>query len=374
VAAGSHASNAPFTIKHSTGSATVLVNQRLNGGQWMLLGTYTFSAGTAGTVTLTDKANGTVIADAVKLVPTGGGTTQEALRYLHTDHLGTPRLATDAAQQVLWRWDGNAFGDSAPNQDPDGDGTLTTVNLRYPGQYFDGETGLHYNWNRYYDPKTGRYITSDPIGLAGGLNTYSYVYNNPLSFIDPLGLKVYLTSHNISPTSSWHTTLLLIPDDQHAFAGRPGFLKGGASDGLANGKWYTVISAEPDSSNPFNPGNLIGERNRSSDLPGENTVNREVTASGPLTYSNTCRAKPPGDTELINYLINFAASYGNNAPYGYPRRFSNTGELPPDTYNSNSYTAGILRAINASTAAPSDNSFPGFDRPLPLNFFSSPKY
>jgi RHS repeat-associated protein len=218
VAAGSHASNAPFTIKHSTGSATVLVNQRLNGGQWMLLGTYTFSAGTAGTVTLTDKANGTVIADAVKLVPTGGGTTQEALRYLHTDHLGTPRLATDAAQQVLWRWDGNAFGDSAPNQDPDGDGTLTTVNLRYPGQYFDGETGLHYNWNRYYDPKTGRYITSDPMSVGAHvqkwmaslgkgsidsppleLNSYAYVVNNPLRWIDPTGLEVLICSKAWTP-------------------------------------------------------------------------------------------------------------------------------------------------------------------------------
>lgn len=182
VAASTNASNAPYTIKYSTGSAAIAVNQRLNGGQWMLLGTYTFNAGTTGTITLTDKANGTVIADAVKLVPTSGGTTQEKIRYLHTDHLNTPRLATDAAQQVLWRWDGKAFGDSVPT------GSIT-VNLRYPGQYFDAETGLHYNMARYYDPKNGRYISSDPIGLAGGLNTYAYVRNNSLRYIDPLGLR-----------------------------------------------------------------------------------------------------------------------------------------------------------------------------------------
>jgi RHS repeat-associated protein len=62
------------------------------------------------------------------------------------------------------------------------------LNIRFPGQYYDQETGLHYNYFRYYDPSTGRYINSDPVGLGGGLNTYAYVGNNPLKYLDFYGL------------------------------------------------------------------------------------------------------------------------------------------------------------------------------------------
>jgi RHS repeat-associated protein len=104
----------------------------------------------------------------------------DVVTYLHTDHLGTPRYGTNSGGTQVWAWDSDAFGIGTPT------GSVT-VNLRFPGQYFDAESDLHYNWNRYYNPETGRYIASDPIGLDGGLNTYLYANANPVMFIDPNG-------------------------------------------------------------------------------------------------------------------------------------------------------------------------------------------
>jgi RHS repeat-associated protein len=109
-----------------------------------------------------------------------------SITYLHTDHLATPRKATDEAGAVVWQWDSEAFGNKLPES------SGATVNLRFPGQYYDQETGLYYNYFRYYDPATGRYITSDPIGLQGGLNTYGYVGGNPVYWVDPWGLKSWI--------------------------------------------------------------------------------------------------------------------------------------------------------------------------------------
>jgi len=117
--------------------------------------------------------------DAVPIAQFTGG----AVTYLHTDRLGTPRIGTDQAGMDVWRWEPDAFGTTAPT------GTVT-VNLRYPGQYFDAETGLHQNWHRTYAPSSGRYLESDPIGLGGGLNTFGYVTGNPLRYSDPRGLCV----------------------------------------------------------------------------------------------------------------------------------------------------------------------------------------
>ena len=90
----------------------------------------------------------------------------------------------------MWRWDqGEPFGNDVPNNNPSGAGAFE-FNLRFPGQYFDRETSLAYNYFRDYDPSVGRYVESDPIGLRGGINTYLYAYGDPLIFVDPKGLAV----------------------------------------------------------------------------------------------------------------------------------------------------------------------------------------
>ena len=110
--------------------------------------------------------------------------------YIHADHLNTPRAMTDSTKKIVWRWDGDAFGKTAPNQNPDGDSVTDILNLRFAGQHYDVETGFYYNINRDYDPDNGRYtLQADPLGLNGGSwSLYSYVSGDPISLVDPLGL------------------------------------------------------------------------------------------------------------------------------------------------------------------------------------------
>jgi RHS repeat-associated protein len=121
----------------------------------------------------------------------GAGANQK-LYYIEADMLGTPRVVIDPARNVaVWRWDlaGEAFGDSAPEQDVDGDGIALVFDMRFQGQKYDAASGLSYNYFRDYDPATGRYVQSDPIGLDGGISTYGYAGANSLVFFDPLGLQ-----------------------------------------------------------------------------------------------------------------------------------------------------------------------------------------
>ncbi|MFD0322478.1 RHS repeat-associated core domain-containing protein [Lysobacter gummosus] len=126
-------------------------------------------------------------------VISGIGSAQK-LFYIEPDHLGSPRVVIDPSRNVaVWKWGlkGEAFGNTLPNQDPDLDGTKFVFDLRFPGQRYDAASGLNYNYFRDYEAATGRYGQSDPIGLTGGISTFTYVRGNPIIGLDPFGLKDY---------------------------------------------------------------------------------------------------------------------------------------------------------------------------------------
>lgn len=116
-------------------------------------------------------------------VPENLEASSHAAYYFINDHLGTPLMVMDDQGQVVWSAEYQPYGKAQININN------TDNTFRFPGQYHDAETGLHYNWHRYYDSETGRYLTSDPIGLSGGINPYTYSHINPISNIDPMGLS-----------------------------------------------------------------------------------------------------------------------------------------------------------------------------------------
>ncbi|MDX1552665.1 MAG: RHS repeat-associated core domain-containing protein, partial [Marinobacter sp.] len=112
----------------------------------------------------------------------GYGPEQANIYYYHLDHLGTPQELTNAQGDLVWSVTYRAYGNVVRALVNEIDNPI-----RFQGQYHDPETGLHYNRHRYYNPNIGRFLTPDPIGLAGGLNNYQYV-PNPTGWVDPLGL------------------------------------------------------------------------------------------------------------------------------------------------------------------------------------------
>ena len=133
--------------------------------------------------------DGKAIQETVYLGSTPVAVLAGGIYYVYADHIDTARVITSTVDNVpVWRWDkADPFGAQLPEMNPHGRGVFT-YNPRFPGQLFDKETNNHYYYYRDYDPQTGRYVQSDPIGLVGGINTYGYVNGNPLSLVDPLGL------------------------------------------------------------------------------------------------------------------------------------------------------------------------------------------
>jgi RHS repeat-associated protein len=117
--------------------------------------------------------------------------------WYQNDHLGTPQKLVAQNGTVVWSAQYSSFGEATIDIE------TVTNNLRFPGQYFDVETGLHYNYQRYYDPKIGRYVRKDPIGLDGGLNVFLYALNDPINKRDLLGLAFSRDDLDIKTGPPW---------------------------------------------------------------------------------------------------------------------------------------------------------------------------
>jgi RHS repeat-associated protein len=208
----------------------------------------------------------------VALIDYGGGAPR--LYHILADHLNTPRELVDEANRSVWRWEGEPFGVSAPQDDADGDGIRLSFNLRLPGQYFDADTSRHYNYFRDYDPATGRYVQSDPNGLAGGINLYAYVNGNPISFSDPEGLQ-----------------------------GRAAYQPGGPG---ANLRWPSLGPSPVQVVGPYSTttqggvNQISANRGRLTEYPGNLLEFFGRNANGPINMSTTRAGNLRFDTTLPN--------------------------------------------------------------------------
>ncbi len=206
------------------------------------------------------------------------------LAYVQPDHLGTPRVVIDPVRNVaIWEWSNKSevFGNQIPSADPDGDGVVFELALRFPGQQATDASGLFYNYQREYDPAVGRYSQSDPIGLAAGPNTFGYVMGNPMSWIDPEGLEVLVCS-------------------------QPAF---GVSNNPIDHQWIRTDTVEAGMGGTR--GNVPG--NDSGDMPGD-----PVQVTNHVGRSNepgaSCKVVKNVDEARVNSQLQIGRSLGGGLP------------------------------------------------------------
>lgn len=175
---------------------------------------------------------------------------QPGTLFYINDHLGTPVRIIDADNQVVWDGVYMPFG-----MVQDGVG-LAQNSFRFPGQYADGESGLYYNWHRYYDPQVGRYLTPDPIGLAGGINPFVYVESDPINYKDPLGLLTNGEGFNLSVSAfgaNANITFLTVEDDHGNFGLAISTAFGGAAEIIAgSAQWVFSSTTTAETINDLN--------------------------------------------------------------------------------------------------------------------------
>ncbi len=270
--------------------------------------------------------------------------------FYQNDHLGTPQKLTAVNGAVVWSAKYSSFGEA----DVDLSSTITN-NLRFPGQYFDATTRLHYNRYRYFDPSTGIYLTSDPIGLIGGINLFVYSENNPINLVDPWGLTTGVvvkpgpqgldpSAHPVFQPGTYENQLIANDLNRVTWLIDPRPLMRDAGHllfGGGLGSWAYDLTHPPAKETTTHPPGYIDRKKHKQRFKTENKC-PDIIDSGPSYLPSDGRdecqrladaisaisRKNPNDPVLLPMLLMYVVSCGN-----YPGGGSGGGNPnPPGLY------------------------------------------
>ncbi|MBD8094643.1 RHS domain-containing protein, partial [Pseudomonas fluorescens] len=192
--------------------------------------------------------------------------------HYQLDHLGTPQELTNPEGEIVWSAHYRAYGEIARL-----DVRKIDNPLRFQGQYFDAESGLHYNRHRYYNPDIGRYLTPDPVKLAGGINAYQYV-PNPTGWVDPLGLNTCPGGDGCTPSAIAKTPTASVDHGEPALPQLTRAERQGRIDELAEANTYRRLS-ELEQAIP--EAHFLEKHGAQTSLPSQ--LERVMTAKNPTT-------------------------------------------------------------------------------------------
>jgi RHS repeat-associated protein len=296
------------------------------------------------------------LADRITAAETDATDSIASIYAIHTDHLGTPQVVTDAGQHIVWQARTSAFGEATivHARHADAGHTPFTMDLRLPGQVFDAETGLHYNYQRDYDPRLGRYLTPDPLGLGGGVNPYDYVRGNPLTGVDPLGLyeedvHYYMTyflalTAGLPPKQAWVIAMgdRYIDDNPYT---EPFGVLGTNLNARAD---YHFTQAGFDPAKPTGMTNHEYQAYRINNPLDENTQLQELRNYAVNAPTVCAKAQLYGEF-LHAFEDTFAHRNAQNAPYdpagGHALALDWPGHAPDKTYNQSGWTNNATRTL-----------------------------